>query len=839
MGVYSTTQANAYADKIKAVYEYLDEIRKVADRLTPVEDMTSFKAQIEALHAQLDLLVETAGVIAGATPTGEAILTGTVASIKTLLEIGVIPPDLVRQADLDARLADLETRLGEGDGSPGSVGGRLTNLELITDQLDQYRLVQQSDIGGLQTSYTNLSTGLQTTQANLDTVTSRLVVQEQWSTQTDTRLATIDQNLASTTSGLQATNSTVAGHTASISNLNNGVNLNTASIDQLTSDLRNTNTNVSAHATAISQMETDITQIGADVTAQSGVTTSLKSVIGGSGNLLPNSEFDGSAAGWRITVAEEDWAATVLTVDTFNMPADVHCLEVLGQPSPLGQIVVESPALLVEENHHYIVSGYPCVSNGTVALSYKVFDTGGLVLDQGTCPATLNTTANTNFNAYTRTWKKFLAPTGASKLHLYLTVTGDGDFITEGALFRPMVERSWAEQAGPSAWTPNIAGVATALEGMLRTVESSLINEIITSANKNASFTASINNLSSRMIDAETGIDSNATAVSGLTTRVTTAENSITSQSQQLTSLQAQVNAMDTDTGGYGQAISDLDVRVTANENSISTHSQQITSLQNSVTSANKIFVQPTAPATSGRTVNDLWIDSDDNNKPYFFDGTNWVARPENSKNKVFVQSTAPTATAVNDLWVHTGDNNKLFRWSGSAWVDITDARITANASAISSLTSRVTTAEGNINSQSQSITTLQNTVNHPTTGVSATASGLNSLTTRVSTAEGNISSQASSIQTLTTSVNNNTASISTHATSINGLNARWGVTLDVNNYVSGVSSVNNGSVAEFAILADKFKIVAPAGGARTEFSGGNWRVYDASGVLRVRMGIW
>ncbi len=30
-----------------------------------------------------------------------------------------------------------------------------------------------------------------------------------------------------------------------------------------------------------------------------------------------------------------------------------------------------------------------------------------------------------------------------------------------------------------------------------------------------------------------------------------------------------------------------------------------------------------------------------------------------------------------------------------------------------------------------------------------------------------------------------------------------------------------------------------PGGGRRTEYSDGNWRVYDEAGRLRVRMGVW
>lgn len=65
------------------------------------------------------------------------------------------------------------------------------------------------------------------------------------------------------------------------------------------------------------------------------------------------------------------------------------------------------------------------------------------------------------------------------------------------------------------------------------------------------------------------------------------------------------------------------------------------------------------------------------------------------------------------------------------------------------------------------------------------------------------------------------------------------GVTLDVNGNISGTRSENDGTRSSFNVLADKFAIVSPSGGARTEYSNGNWRVYDASGVLRVRLGVW
>lgn len=70
-------------------------------------------------------------------------------------------------------------------------------------------------------------------------------------------------------------------------------------------------------------------------------------------------------------------------------------------------------------------------------------------------------------------------------------------------------------------------------------------------------------------------------------------------------------------------------------------------------------------------------------------------------------------------------------------------------------------------------------------------------------------------------------------------VNAAYTVTLDVNGNISGFRSENDGTTSTFTIAAEKFVLASPGGGERTEFSGGNWRVYDSAGVMRVRMGVW
>jgi len=79
-----------------------------------------------------------------------------------------------------------------------------------------------------------------------------------------------------------------------------------------------------------------------------------------------------------------------------------------------------------------------------------------------------------------------------------------------------------------------------------------------------------------------------------------------------------------------------------------------------------------------------------------------------------------------------------------------------------------------------------------------------------------------------------------TAGTNINGTAYAAATTMvDANGRIGGTRLASNGAVSSFTVVADQFAVVAPNGGARTEYSAGNWRVYDSAGTLRVRMGIW
>ena len=119
-------------------------------------------------------------------------------------------------------------------------------------------------------------------------------------------------------------------------------------------------------------------------------------------------------------------------------------------------------------------------------------------------------------------------------------------------------------------------------------------------------------------------------------------------------------------------------------------------------------FYQTTAPTAEG--IGDLWVDTDNGNLLRRWDGTWREVQDDDIAQAISDASTAqttadgkivsfytdepPTADGIGDFWTDTNDNNKLYRWNGSNWISIRDAGI---ATAISNAATAQATADGKI----------------------------------------------------------------------------------------------------------------------------------------------
>lgn len=109
-----------------------------------------------------------------------------------------------------------------------------------------------------------------------------------------------------------------------------------------------------------------------------------------------------------------------------------------------------------------------------------------------------------------------------------------------------------------------------------------------------------------------------------------------------------------------------------------------------SIEAKTQVYRQPTAPA--GDLVDgDIWIDTSADNFVRVWNATLGQWEDAGAKGLLtFAQPAAPTASNVGDLWIDTDDDNKLYRWDGTDWVNISDERITAQASILDAVRAQV-----------------------------------------------------------------------------------------------------------------------------------------------------
>lgn len=146
-----------------------------------------------------------------------------------------------------------------------------------------------------------------------------------------------------------------------------------------------------------------------------------------------------------------------------------------------------------------------------------------------------------------------------------------------------------------------------------------------------------------------------------------------------------------------------------------------------------------------------------------------------------------------------------------------------ANASAVSALDTRVTTAEGEITSQASSITQLESDLSTAESNISGNATAISSIDTRVTNAEGQITSQATEINTLSSDLTTAESNISGNASAISALDTR--VTSAEGSITSQASQIST-------LSSDLTTAEGNISGNATAISGLDTRVTDAEGDI-------
>ncbi|HBR4344431.1 TPA: carbohydrate binding domain-containing protein [Klebsiella pneumoniae] len=296
----------------------------------------------------------------------------------------------------------------------------------------------------------------------------------------------------------------------------------------------------------------------------------------------------------------------------------------------------------------------------------------------------------------------------------------------------------------------------------------------------------------------ETNIKGNADAITSLNTKVTQQDNDITSQSNAITNLtnslktQQYSNSNPWVDGSFesyadGQTIGGANAAVTTEYAFSGSKSLKCRRADGETGNSDKQFGYETTIRENAVYRYECWAMMPEGETPP--DG--WGCNVGMIVRTAAGTAAWPTAFAINEAALTAGGGRgKWVKFSGKLaldgkqktrgrlWIstrgtaggpgyrlyiddlvitDVTDAHAAqttadANSSAISGLTSRVTSAEGKITAQADSITKLTGEINtiNGTLSQKADASAVNALQSRVTTAEGKIESQGTAITQLT-----------------------------------------------------------------------------------------
>ncbi|VEB92115.1 gp24 [Klebsiella quasipneumoniae] len=542
-----------------------------------------------------------------------------------------------------------------------------------------------------------------------------------------------------------------------------------AALTQLQSDLTNANGKILANSTAITQLKTDVTNLDGRVTANSQLITGLESTLNSDAialaanpnNLLTNTGFERKTAAWT----------------GFNAYSDVYAAQ-----------VPKSGAMILRGKAGGIASISQNVANVQKGRTYRY---GGWVKRSGDMAMSPNTTGNNKFrlgNADTGTgplsellynatnvgtnWtlftKDFTASSDMTVLYSVNWILTAGEIYFDDVFFIDVTEEI-RNNANASAIT-GLTTRVTAAEGAIST-NSQAITQL----------KGDVSTLQGQMAN-----KAEASALQQLATTVTQQGSTIASQGQAITDLQntaqngkakywlTKIFDIKVSGSGYIPKMSDLsgvpplavsEMADAAKLDFLSYGDYKIAYAKSLVyVAADKTI----AIAPGSRIVDDtarLYINGAE--VATFGAGTITysLALKKGWNTLEFVVAQITGQFFIN-FGLKLSDNvDQLFSGAGQL----------AAASASQILSSQVEQTAGKVDANSAAIVTLNNSVQDINTALNnkADASALQSLTTRVTTAEGKITAQGNAITQLTSDLSTANGKITANSTAINNLTTR------------------------------------------------------------------
>lgn len=600
----------------------------------------------------------------------------------------------IQQITVD--LSSLNTRQSQAEAilkaAQDLLGSTTINVSLLHDELSQKVLQYGSDVQNLRNAI--LSVDPATGEITIDAIN---VVRTELQTNIDQvtqRVSSVEGTLTQKASSVEVNSqaqriSTVETQMSSINaELTNQVTR--AEFTETTEDVTQLTTRMSAAEGSITQKATQqsVDQLGTRVaTAESGLITVNEGLQSTATQISQiDSSYKSADAANSVATAENTAAITELSqsVSTANSATSTHLSSLDTSVSGLNSSVTQ-------------LQQATSTNTETSASIYDQLKAKTDISAIAAASAALSEDETTRQRRYSE----------ASIKHDLTVLTNDheslaqsveefkADFETETAAISAQIAN---EKTARTTAVESLAQVVSTIDASYKSADVTTNARIATEETARASADSA---LSTRVDQVLATTNNNTAAIQSEQTARTSADNAL---AQQINSVQASVNSN----------ISAIQTEQTARATADEALSSDIETLFSSVGNNTAAIQNEASTRASANESLSTQIST--------------VQATANSKNKIYLQSSAPTTgLTVGDIWYDSDDNNKSYRWSGSSWVSVTDVRIaqnvssiqseaTARASADTALSSRIDTVQATANNltasaqtQSQAISTLEN----------------------------------------------------------------------------------------------------------------------------------
>ena len=620
---------NESYEVIRYVHDHLPEIRAIAARLTPVEDLVEFQAQIELLYARLTLLVEASQIIIQITDAGFAMITardaaaqrallglgsaalrsenffakeGEFQQLKAVVEEMLLSIEAIlhrldtfaTKEDLEALKQVIEGKIGEladqvgseiienqevtfegetyvglarafealyaritllADGLMAEAGKilqlqtRLANhdrtLEAISTVQEQLLSRTQLTEDGLlalgekttriETSVEDLEEGMFAEGGAVDQLRSQVTIQGDRITSESERTTELTGRINDARHAIEAQAAALSGIRTRLNSTEDTVTLLSEESTQLGVRLDNTEQGLVAQGEASEALRTEIEQTKDALTINSENVTNLRASLGGTSNLLPHSDFEGSLVGWTVFLRGTGWTTgeMVLDLDAETMiPDGVHALGIQVTGVPSGEFGIRSQKIPVQQLKNYIASGYLAARNCTARLEWRAFNERGGTVEFGSL-GSVTGGGGKRLADWKRVFDNIPISLDVTHIELQLRISGASFGSPKAWLMRPMVEEVSAMQQYPSPWTPSAVGIGSIvaeanqeLRALIEETEerltalSELVTELETQIGEGEVTAEAFEALRARVEITEQGIESVNESITGLVSRL-------------------------------------------------------------------------------------------------------------------------------------------------------------------------------------------------------------------------------------------------------------------------------------------------------------------------------